>query len=413
MKNILKKIVQKVSSFNEIAKNYQEKQQKNKKIEIKTLEDKKDEVLKCPQEIELTVSSGTITKIFFIFVVFIILKNLFLELQSIIIILSFSFFLAIALAPILKKIESYKIPRPFAILILYLVFFGALGILFVQIIPIIAEQFQNIAIDLKNYFQEGNNLEAIPYLGDFLAKINLDTHELQKVFSDNLLTISDNLQGIAGSTFSVFSDIFQGVFNFIFALVLMFFILMEREQIAIFTLHLFPINKRAYVKSKFHSVQEKMSEWLKGQGILMISMGLFMYFGMKILEIFWGMKYAATIGLVAGFMELFPYIGVLITGVLAILIAINISLVLVVLITIWIAVAQFLEGNFLVPIIMEKVVGLSSVVTIIAISVGGILGGSLGGVPMAILGMIFSIPIAASIAIFVEEYVRRDELHKD
>ena len=137
-------------------------------------------------------------------------------------------------------------------------------------------------------------------------------------------------------------------------------------------------------------------------------MGTFMYVGMKIFEWMFGMKYAATIGLLAGIMELFPYIGVLITGVLCLLIAINISWLLVAIVLVWIGIAQFLEGNFLVPLIMEKVVGLSSVVTILAIAIGGILGSALGGVPLAILGMIFSVPIVASVAIFVEEYIHRD-----
>ena len=234
------------------------------------------------------------------------------------------------------------------------------------------------------------------------------TVEIKKYIADNLASISENLRGIAGSTLSILSGIFQGVFNLIFALVLMFFILLEREKIANFSLLLLPAKRRDYIKEKFESVQEKMSKWFRGQFILMISMGTFMYVGMKIFEWMFGMKYAATIGLLAGIMELFPYIGVLITGVLCLLIAINISWLLVAIVLVWIGIAQFLEGNFLVPLIMEKVVGLSSVVTILAIAIGGILGSALGGVPLAILGMIFSVPIVASVAIFVEEYIHRD-----
>ncbi len=141
-----------------------------------------------------------------------------------------------------------------------------------------------------------------------------------------------------------------------------------------------------------------MVEWFRGLLILMAAMGTFMYVGMKVFEIFFDMKYAATLALVAAFAELFPYIGPLITGALAVLIAVNISWILVLIVLIWVIIAQFLEGNFLVPIVMEKAVGMSSVTVMLALSIGGILGNAIGGVPMAILGMILSIPVGASIS---------------
>ncbi|MCK5461117.1 AI-2E family transporter [Candidatus Gracilibacteria bacterium] len=401
MKNFLKRVSNKLNELNEVRKEYEKK--KSRKVKLK-----KDITLNSNhnQQIEIDISATVIIKIILIFALFLALKNIFIELQSIVIISTISFFLALGLSPIVKKIESFYIPRPLAIIILYLIFFSILVILFVAIIPILAEQLLSIAYDLKNFISNGEI--KIPFFQNLLETFKFDTVEIKKYIADNLASISENLRGIAGSTLSILSGIFQGVFNLIFALVLMFFILLEREKIANFSLLLLPAKRRDYIKEKFESVQEKMSKWFRGQFILMISMGTFMYVGMKIFEWMFGMKYAATIGLLAGIMELFPYIGVLITGVLCLLIAINISWLLVAIVLVWIGIAQFLEGNFLVPLIMEKVVGLSSVVTILAIAIGGILGSALGGVPLAILGMIFSVPIVASVAIFVEEYIHRD-----
>ena len=119
------------------------------------------------------------------------------------------------------------------------------------------------------------------------------------------------------------------------------------------------------------------------------------------------MKYAATIAIVTAVMSLFPYIGVMITGLLCVLIAVNISWVLVIAVLIWIGISQILEGNFLSPIIMEKTTGLSPVVVLLALSAGAVLGSALGGIGLAVMGMIFAVPVAASVAIFVEEYRKR------
>lgn len=402
MKGFIRKLSSKIKELNQVRNDYKKRQKKAPKLKRASISKKRTE------KIEFEISLATLIKIILVFTIFIALKNIFIELQSIVIITTISFFLAMAISPIVQKIESYHVPRPLAILLIYVIFFGILGVLFVKIIPILAEQLLDIAYDLKNFIANGGHSE-IKWLDPILEKLQFDPVQIQKFISENLATMSDNLQGIAGSTFSIFTNIFQGVFNFIYALVLIFFILLEREKIAGSILLLFPQRNRDYILEKFASIQGKLSEWFRGQFILMVSVGMFTYVGMKILEEFLGMKYAATLGMLAGVMELFPFIGVFITGILSTLIAVNISMELVIAVVILIAITQFLEGNVLVPTVMGKTVGLSAVVTLLALSIGGILGSAIGGVPLAILGMIFSIPIAASISIFVEEYLKREE----
>jgi len=403
MKRILSGIGSKLQELNDIRNEYNKRQTKPKATKAKP-KTKKDDA----QVLKLEIATGTVVKVLLIIFVFGFLQQILTELKNVFIIAGFAFFLSMGLAPFLTKLESYHIPRPIAILLLYVFFLGALGLVFAKVVPIIAEQLLDISYDLRAFILNGQ-IEQYPWLMKALTELNFDPTELQSLLSQNIAILADNLQGIAGSTLGVLMSLFQGFFNMIFALVLMFFILLEREKIGDFGLLLFPPKNRDYIENKFHSIQNKMAEWFRGQFILMVCMGTFMYVGMKIFEIFFGMKYAFTIGLLAGVMELFPYIGVLLTGILCIVVAINVSWILVVAVLAWIALAQFLEGNFLVPVVMEKVVGLSSVVVMLVVATGGILGAAFGGVPLAILGMIFAVPVSASVAIFVEEYVKRGE----
>ncbi|NJP04062.1 hypothetical protein HC823_02295 [Candidatus Gracilibacteria bacterium] len=126
---------------------------------------------------------------------------------------------------------------------------------------------------------------------------------------------------------------------------------------------------------------------------------------MKILEYFFGMQYAATIGIFSAFMELLPLHRSLAHGITRRTYCPQYFLDCA-------DCCDYLDcyytghgNNFLVPMIMERVVGLSSVVVLLVLMVGGALGFAAGGVAVAILGMIFSVPIAASIAIFVQDYV--------
>lgn len=404
MKNFFETISSKISELNEIKERHLSRKIRKNKEQEKNLLSGKEKAKK--EKLEIEVAAGTIVKILVIVAIFFALGEIFLQLKSILIVTIICFFLAMGLSPIVSAIEKKHVPRPIAILILYLVFLGVITVLFVQIVPILAEQLFSIAHDLKEFFSTSEHAE-IPFLDNIFRILQFDPLEAEKFIADNLTSISKNLQSVAGSTFIILSGIFQGVFNFIFALVVLFFILMEREQIGHFFLALIPSRERKYFLDKTLIIQKKMSDWFRGQIILMISIGLAMYVGMKIFEHFFDMPYAATIGLLAGIMELFPYVGVLITGILSGLIALNVSWILMLLVIGWMILIQFLEGNLLVPLVMEKVTGLPSVVVILALAIGGVLGNAAGGVPLAILGMILSIPVAASVGIFVDEYAKR------
>ena len=402
MKSLLSGLGEKIKEINDIRAEYQRKQKQVNKPQKKAAKAATNK-----ETIRLEIATSTVVKVLLIVFLFGLAQQIVAELQTVLIIAAFAFFLSMGLSPFLSKLESYGLPRPVAILLLYVLFLGVLGLVFVKVIPIMAEQLLDISYDLRALILNGN-IEQYPWLVTTMEQMNFDPAELQRLLSQNIAMLAGNLQDIAGSTLGVLISIFQGFFNMVFALVLMFFILLEREKIASFGLLLFPPKNRDYVENKFVTVQKKMAEWFRGQFILMVCMGSFMYVGMKIFEYFFGMKYALTIGLLAGIMELFPYIGVLLTGLLCVVVAINISWGLVIAVLVWMGIAQFLEGNFLVPVVMEKVVGLSSVVVMLVVAMGGVLGAAFGGVPLAILGMIFAVPMSASVAIFVEEYVKRD-----
>jgi predicted PurR-regulated permease PerM len=395
MKSFLNRLSEKINELNAL-------RQKRKEVEPHPVAPKKTP--ESIQKIELTISSSTIAKVLVVVFLFLILGELATQLQSILIVTFICFFLAMGLSPIVSSLERRRIPRPLAILLLYILFLGVLFILFYQIVPILGEQLSAIAQDMQLFFQDQSRY---PWLQEAFTRLQFNPADIEEFIAGNLTNISQNLKSVAGSTFDILSGIFQGVFNFIFALVVLFFLLMEREQIGRFMLTLFPHKERAYIEEKTIRVQKKMSDWFRGQLILMVSIGLAVYVGMKILEYFFGMPYAATIGLLAGVMELFPYVGLIITYILAGLIALNISWILFFIVIGWIMLIQFLEGNLLVPLVMEKVTGLPSVVVILSLAIGGILGNAFGGVPLAIVGMIISIPTAASIGIFVDEYAKR------
>ena len=400
MKKVVENINEKLSNIQKIREQYVKSRYRTKPKK------KKKTTKKNPSEIE--ISNSTIARILLWIIIFWLLVQGFFIVQNVVIFTLISLFVALGMSPIIDGFEKFKIVRPLAIILIYLVFIGMIAVVFVGIIPIMAEQLGDIALNAREFLQN-YDAKSYPWLEKASNYLKFDLSEIEEFISGNIGQISENLQNVAGSTIGVVKEIFNGVLNFIFGLVLIFFILMEKEAIGHFLLHLMPVDIHEYMEDKSHSVQRKIAQWIRGQAILMFLVGLVMYFGLKIFEYWFGMPYALTIAIICGVMGLFPYIGVLLSGALALLVSLNLG--------IWyapiavlglIGLTQFLEGNVLSPLIMGKVVGLSPVVVILSLAIMGTLGNHFGGVPLAIVCMILSIPVAASLSIFIEEYVHRD-----
>ena len=399
MRKLFRFVSKKLEDIQKQKETYEKKTDQEKKVKqiILNRNDKKNET----NTVEIVISTNTVIKVLFIIFLFVSGISIISQLQTLLIMTAISALLALGLTPLLNQLEQKKIPRPAAIFILYIIFLGAISILFIQIVPIIAKQLFSIAQDIKSLVLS-NDL-SLPFLNNLNIDLNINLDGIKNLIAQNLTDISRNLQNVVGSTLEIISNVFQGLFNFIFTLTLLFFMLLEREVLGSAILKFFPHNRQEYILHKTISVQRKLAEWFRGQFILMISVGTFVYLGMLILGWTLGMEYATTIGILAGFAELLPYVGPFITYILVGLISINISLSAFVFGMIFIFITQVLEGNLLLPIVMKKAVSLPSLIVLLALAAGGVLGYSLGGIALSIVVMIFSVPITASIAIFIEE----------
>jgi predicted PurR-regulated permease PerM len=106
-----------------------------------------------------------------------------------------------------------------------------------------------------------------------------------------------------------------------------------------------------------------------------------------------GVPYALVLGIFAGLMEIIPYVGPIIAAIPGVILGFIISPTVGFLALLVYLLAHQFEGNVVVPIVMKKAVGLNPIAVILALLIGAKLAG--------ILGAVLSIPIAASISVYV------------
>lgn len=141
-------------------------------------------------------------------------------------------------------------------------------------------------------------------------------------------------------------------------------------------------------------MRERMGSWLRGELVLMFSIAILTYFALLLL----GVPYALVLAIIAGILEIIPFIGPLLSGVPAVILALSISPIHAVLTALSYVVIQSVEGNVLVPKIMQKATGINPIISLLAVLIGWRLGG--------IVGAILSIPLANAISVFMEEVFR-------
>lgn len=283
-----------------------------------------------------------------------------------------------ALSPVVDR-WSKKMNRLLAISLIYLIIMIVIVFMGMMVIPPVVKQVEELASNLPNYIN--SNLGVFGIWRDLLL-----------ASQESLATLAKSLTNFSSQILSTTIGFVGGILASFTVVVLTFYLLLEEHGAKKFVLQYLPLENRQEIVATIQKIGHKMGAWLRGQLTLGLIIAIVDGIGLAIL----GVPYTITLAVWAGFTELIPYVGPIIGAVPAIIIAFLQSPFLGLLtIALYVVVQQF-EASFLVPKIMQKAVGLSPVIIILAILIGAKLAG--------LAGVVLSIPVAATIGVLVTEY---------
>lgn len=306
-----------------------------------------------------------------VFTVFFLLGLLFLyQIRQIILALFVSLILMSSLNPAVDRLQKWRVPRWLAILFLYILIFGGLGVMLAAVIPVLIDQTAAFINGLPSYIRQ---------LGGFGFDPNLIAGQISQLglISANILKI----------TVSFFSNIVS-----LFALaVITFYLLLERKNLDRYLSVLFGEGSEKKANDFVNKVEKKLGGWVRGEAALMTIIGLMTYAGLKLL----GIEFALPLALLAGILEIVPNIGPTIAAIPAVLIGFAISPLMGMAVAALYFLVQQIENSLIVPKVMQKAVGVNPLVTILALATGFKLAG--------IVGAILAVPVVLVIQVTVSE----------
>ncbi|MBU1136995.1 AI-2E family transporter [Patescibacteria group bacterium] len=326
----------------------------------------------------VSISSSTIIRL-----IVILLGLIFIYLiRDILLIVVVSVIIATAATGPVNWLQNRRVPRLLGVIFIYLLLLLLLASVIALVFPLLSEQVRQLSSNFPG-FLEKINLNLREWWGGYQIEGNLQSF---------LSQVGSKISDSTSSVFSTIVSLFGGIFSAAVILVISFYLTVQEKGIKRFFISLTPQNHQQYVSDLIERIEAKIGGWLRGQLLLMLIVGLLVYLGLTLL----GVKYALTLALIAGILEIVPYVGPIISAVPGIILAFLQAPVLGFLVFILYVVVQQLENYIILPQVMKKTVGLNPIVIIIAMLIGAKLAG--------VLGIILSVPLTAAITEFVKDF---------
>lgn len=286
--------------------------------------------------------------------------------------------------PIVKFLEKKKLKRGLATVLIYIVFIGLLALVIGTLIPTLYEQIQDFVQIIPNIFdkiQEWINtifksLDGTSGLDMNSIKDGLFT-KLENVGTDMAATLPETL-------ISTISSLFSGIGNILVGLIIGFFLLISFDN-SDSVIEFLPKKIQKVTREVLKRIDEALRTFVTGSVLdcsfifIITSIGLY----------FVGLKAPLLFGLFCGITNIIPYAGPYIGGIPAVIVGFSQGIPTGILTLVVICVIQFLEGNFLQPVILSKTTKLHPVTIIIGLLVFGYFWG--------IVGMVISTPLIAAV----------------
>jgi len=296
---------------------------------------------------------------------------------------------ALFLNPVVLALGHIKCPRWLAVPVVYLVFVGAVVLIFVLLGPPLIRQFQRLFEAVPAWLDALNR--QLAHLEHWLSTHNIKA-SLQINTSDIVNWIQAHTAQSVGTLFTVGRSVATALINLFLTVVVSFYMLIDGKRIFRFLCRLAPGEsqvKETYVRG----LQGAFSRWVRGQALLGAAVGLACGLGVWILS--WkvvnvwpeGGQYALLFGFWAGITEVIPYVGPYLGAVPPVIAAFFHSPTAALVVIIVYFVIQQLEAHVLAPNIVGGSVGVHPLVVIFALLAGAQIGG--------LLGMIAALPLLA------------------
>jgi predicted PurR-regulated permease PerM len=290
------------------------------------------------------------------------------------------------LNPFITMLQRKGIPRLVGVAMTYFGFLAVAVLIGLIMYPAVHDQGENLAdrwptirTKMERWVDDrAESVKGTPF--------EFDRQKVTEAFSSTDVSVRDQIDRVAKVGVKVFHVLLVMVLTPIFA----FYLLVDLPHLKRVADGLIPAGARPEVLVLARRMNAAVGGFFRGQLVVATIVGVMASFGLLII----GLPFWLLIGMVAGFFNMIPLVGPYIGGIPALVIALTTKepitalWVVVIMVTV-----QQIDNHFISPIVMHRVVKLHPVLVMLALLLGGTLGG--------FFGLLVAVPTAAILKITV------------
>jgi predicted PurR-regulated permease PerM len=292
--------------------------------------------------------------------------------------------LTMVLKPVVDFLENKNVPRPAAILGLYLVFGGLTVFALMNIYPIIVQQVSNLSSSMDSEHLSAMLKQMASSISQQIPFIKADA------ISEKLNTL---LPGLAKAAEESLTSALSLVASIIIVPFITFFLLNDYYKMQKALIENVPNKYFEMALNVVHKLEGQLSKYIRGVCIESLAVAILYIIAYYII----GVQYATVLGLVGGVTNIIPIAGPFIGAVPVLIVSIIQfgDFRLLVPLVISTIVVQQLDEIFVQPNVYGKILNMHPLTIIIVILLGSEL--------LGVLGMVLAIPIYTIITVTARE----------
>jgi predicted PurR-regulated permease PerM len=267
-------------------------------------------------------------------------------------------------------LEKRRVPRVIGTLGIFIFVILAFALILYTVVPIALTE---LSVLLRSIGDIENPAFSVPEAEKFINLVNESISQLTNVLLSGGISFID-----------IVSNFIGGLALAISVFVLSFYLTVDRGGVEKFIREVMPPGYEDKILEIYFRTRYKIGQWLYGQIFLSLSVGVASFMGLW----FIGVKYSLILGILAGIFEIVPFVGPILAGALAFLIAISDSFSAGIYVFLLFLLIQQIESVLLTPVFMRLTTNLHPAVVLISLLIGGKLLGFVGiiiAVPAAVM----------------------------
>lgn len=318
-----------------------------------------------------------------------------------------AFILAYLVNPLVDVLHRLKIPRGIGTIIVYVLLVGMVYLMVLVASNSLRGAFApdedglTIADNAALWFEQLPQTleERLP--PTVHAWLSTPLESLTELLADAVSFLLPRMQGFSTGFFNAVSGTVSGAFQVVMIFILTAYILIDYHRLSRSLMEAFPMPYRAATEQIIARLDRAVGGFIRGQVVIAFLVGVLIFIGLTII----GLPAAGFIALIAGLLNIVPFLGSILPAIPAILLAVDAGWLQIFLVVVVFVATNQIDNNVLTPLILSKSTDLHPVTVIIAVIAGFAMYGLIGGIA--------AVPVLAFFKALYTEFYQRSEFYQD